>query len=244
MTRILVVLPAYDEEGGLPPLLASLERALRDHDHETIVVDDGSRDGTARVLAEHAPRMKLTVERHARNQGLGPTVRDGLRLAAQRAAPEDVIVVMDADDTHPAGLIPSMVRCIEEGNDVVIASRYRQGAHVAGLSPLRRAMSSGASLLFRATFPIPGVRDYTCGFRAYRAAVIQGAFRSLGDGFVDQQGFQCMVDILIKLQRQGAICRELPLVLRYDRKVGRSKMNVGRTVVRTLGLLARRRLGR
>lgn len=244
MTRVLVVLPAYDEEGGLPPLLENIERALRDVDHEVIVVDDGSRDGTARVLEEHARRMKLTVERHAKNQGLGPTVRDGLRLAAARAAKDDVIVVMDADDTHPPGLIPSMVRCIEEGNDVVIASRYQPGAHVAGLSPARRAMSTGASLLFRATFPIAGVRDYTCGFRAYRAGVIQAAFARLGDAFVDQQGFQCMVDILIKLQRAGAICREVPLVLRYDRKVGRSKMQVGRTVLRTLGLLAQRRIGR
>ena len=57
-------------------------------------------------------------------------------------------------------------------------------------------------------------------------------------------GFQCMVDILIKLRRMDLIFREVPLILRYDLKEGASKMKVARTVGQTLGLIARRRLGR
>ena len=98
--------------------------------------------------------------------------------------------------------------------------------------------------LFQLFFPTRGIRDYTCGYRAYRASVLTEAFRRYGDDFVNQEGFQCMVDILIKLRRMDLIFREVPLILRYDLKGGASKMNVARTVRRTLELMAQRRLGR
>jgi dolichol-phosphate mannosyltransferase len=93
-------------------------------------------------------------------------------------------------------------------------------------------------------FPIHGVRDYTCGFRAYRCRLLREAFRRYGDDFVDRRGFECMVDILLKLHRLGATFAEVPLTLRYDRKGGASKMRVARTVADTLRLMLRRRLGR
>ena len=147
---------------------------------------------------------------------------------------------MDADDTHTPGLILRMVRMIREGHDVVIASRYRPGSRVVGLTWFRKVMSYGASWLFRFLMPIHGVRDFTCGFRAYRADVIQNAIKHYGDKFVDQDGFQCMVDILLKLRRMNLIFGEVPFILRYDYKEGASKMNVGRTVRKTLQLIVKR----
>jgi dolichol-phosphate mannosyltransferase len=244
--KVYVVLPAFNEEENLGPLLESLAQNMPEEGfaYEVIVVDDGSGDGTIRVAEAHAERMPLRIERHEVNQGLGWTIRDGLRAATLACRDHDVVVAMDADNTHPPGLIGSMVRCVREGNDVVIASRFQPGARVLGVPLVRRWLSWGASLLFRMVFPIPNVRDYTCGYRAYRGAVLKAAFQHYGDQFVSESGFQCMVDILLKLQRLGVICREVPLVLRYDLKGGASKMKVGRTILRTLGLLVRRRLGR
>ena len=130
-----------------------------------------------------------------------------------------------------------------EGHDVVIASRYREGSRAVGVPLLRRVMSTGASWLFRTVFPIHGVRDYTCGYRAYRAQVLKDAIARYGDQFFDQDGFQCMVDILLKLSRMHLIFGEVPFILRYDYKEGSSKMNVGKTVRDTLGLMWKRRLG-
>jgi len=151
---------------------------------------------------------------------------------------------MDADNTHSPGLIRAMTRRIHEGADVVIASRFRPGADVAGVPLHRRLLSRWASWLFMAFFPIHGVRDYTCGFRAYRGPVLRDAFERYGEEFIDQDGFQCMVDILLKLRRLDVIFAEVPMILRYDRKSGASKMNVLRTTTGTLWLMARRRLGR
>ncbi len=61
---------------------------------------------------------------HTVNQGLGATIRDGLKLAAENCADNDVIITMDADNTHPPGLVMRMVRQIQEGYDVIIASRF------------------------------------------------------------------------------------------------------------------------
>ena len=246
MGKILVVLPAYNEEEGLGPLLEGIGQAMTDSGfaYEVIVVDDGSADRTSEVARTFAGKMALRIHRHEVNQGLGPSIGDGLRLAAESAAEHDIVVAMDADNTHPPGLIATMVRCVREGNDVVIASRYQPGARVLGVPLFRRFLSWGAGLLFRLAYPLPGVRDYTCGYRAYRGPLLRAAFARFGDAFVSETGFQCMVNILLKLHRLGAICREVPMVLRYDLKKGESKMKVGSTVFKTLGLLARRRLGR
>jgi dolichol-phosphate mannosyltransferase len=116
-------------------------------------------------------------------------------------------------------------------------------SRVVGLSAWRTFLSWAAGVLFRVTFPITGVRDYTCGYRAYEARLLRTAFDRWGDEFIDQPGFSCMVDILLKLSTLKPVAVEVPLLLRYDRKPGKSKMNVGRTITQTLALMVRRRLG-
>ncbi|MFW6108425.1 MAG: glycosyltransferase family 2 protein [bacterium] len=243
-TRLFVVLPAYNEEESLGPLLERIDQAMFEDTlgYEVIVVDDGSADGTFAVAERYADHMPVRVERHQQNQGLGATIRDGLKTAAATCRDDDIVVAMDADNTHTPGLIRSLARLIQEGADVVIASRYQPGARVVGVPWHRRMLSFGASVLMRAVFPIKGVRDYTCGFRAYRGAVLKEAFAQIGDEFVSEEGFQCMVDILLKLRRMHLIFREVPLILRYDLKESASKMDVWHTVTRTLRLIARRRL--
>jgi dolichol-phosphate mannosyltransferase len=135
-----------------------------------------------------------------------------------------------------------MTMLIEEGNDVVIASRFAPGGRSIGVPWTRALLSRGASVLFRVVHPIRGVRDYTCGYRAYRAGLLRQAFARWGRDFISEPGFTCMVDILLKLHRLGAVATEAPLVLRYERKPGKSKMDVKRTTVDALRLLVRRRL--
>jgi dolichol-phosphate mannosyltransferase len=94
----------------------------------------------------------------------------------------------------------------------------------------------------RTVFPIRGVRDFTCGFRAYRASALHAAVSRYGDAFANQEGFQCMVDILLRLRTLDLVFGEVPFLLRYDRKGGESKMNVWRTATQTLRLLVERRM--
>jgi len=241
--KIFFALPAYNEELGLPKLLGAFlqEMDRAGYSMQVVIVDDGSKDRTRDVVNEWSAKLPIVLVLHQQNRGLGETIRDALRRAAELAQPDDIIVTMDADNTHDPALIPDMVRLIQAGKDIVIASRYRQGSSVVGLSPHRQALSYGARILFQAVFPISGVRDYTCGFRAYRAAVLQRAFAHHGDALVTERSFACMAEILLRLSKMGLQFAEVPMVLRYDQKEGASKMKVASTVLRTLRLMARMR---
>ena len=243
--RAIIVLPAFNEEQALPELLERIGEAFADNGmpYEVVIVDDGSSDNTANIAEQMSLQMPVSLVQHSVNQGLGPTLRDGLREALERAGERDIIVTMDADNTHPPGLIDRMVRMIHEGCDVVIASRFESGGCSVGVPIERHFLSLGARLLFTTLFPMRGVRDYTSGYRAYRTSVIRQGFAEHGDDFVSEKGFSCMADVLLKLRKQGALFGEAPLRLRYDRKGGVSKMNVSRTVWLTIKLLFRHRLG-
>jgi dolichol-phosphate mannosyltransferase len=242
---IVVVLPAYNEALCIGDLLNSFCEAIADEGKacRLIVINDGSTDGTGDVVSGFANRIDLELINHPRNMGLAAAIKTGLVHAVETCADSTVIVTMDADNSHPPGLMFSMTRLIQEGNDVVIASRYQRGAKIWGLPRYRRFLSYGAVLLFRAILPMQGVRDYTCGYRAYRAGLLKKAFQEYGEEFISEPGFSCMVDILIKLRRFKPFVKEVPLVLRYDRKKSISKMNVRKTIWQTLSLLIKRRLG-
>ncbi|MBI4215480.1 MAG: glycosyltransferase [Parcubacteria group bacterium] len=240
---VRVVLPAYNEAQSLRILLPDLIKSLTREGKKfrIYVVDDGSSDNTTGQVKKISSN-KVTLIRHVRNLGLSEAINSGLRRALKDSRDDDIIVTMDADNSHLPGLINRMVRLIEEGHDIVISSRFVSGARVRGVPLARRILSFGASILFKLLFPIQGVRDYTCGFRAYRVSLLKLAVEKFGNNFINQKGFSCMVDILLKLREFDPIITEVPMILRYDLKPGKSKMDVGKTLIETLNLIVKRSL--
>jgi dolichol-phosphate mannosyltransferase len=240
-----VLLPAYREAANLPPLLRDLRDTMARWEGAprwtVVVVDDGSGDGTAEA-AESVEGVPVTLLRHEVNRGLGAAMRTGIEHVLARAGDDDLLVAMDADHTHPPESIPGMAALAAAGAPLVIASRYRPGSEIHGLVAWRRALSAVASLVLRAAFPC-GARDYTCGYRLYRVGLLRWGRERYGRHFLNQPGFAVMVDLLLKLRRRARTVREVPLVLRYDRKQGPSKMRVASTTWTTLRLLARRFVG-
>ncbi|HEY3999370.1 MAG TPA: glycosyltransferase, partial [Candidatus Xenobia bacterium] len=179
------------------------------------------------------------------NQGLAATIRTGLTAALQHCEgqPDAVIVTMDADDTHPPEIIETMLKRMRDGADMVIASRYAEGGEVFGLSQLRKVLSGVASIVFRMLAPMPGVRDYTCGYRAYRAGMLQQVWARSSQDLDADSGFACQVQLLLNCSRLRPRIEEVPLTLRYDRKAGASKMRILRTIRLTLKVLIRHLLG-
>ena len=244
--NVTVVLPVFNEEKNLGRLFERLADSLQRDSivYRIIAVDDGSTDGTASVLASYVARFPIHVVRHAQNAGLGAAIRSGLMEAVRLSPPDGAIITMDADESHSPALIMSMMEALDRGFDVVIASRFQKGSRTLGVPFHRTMVSDAASLVFRATFPTRGVLDFTSGYRAYRATALSKTMQLYGDSLFEFEGFQCMVDLLLKLRAAGCTFTEVPLVLRYDLKEGGSKMKVFRTAVRTLHLLLTRKLGR
>jgi dolichol-phosphate mannosyltransferase len=242
---VWIALPAYNEQDALAPLLDAIKAALEPAGipYGVIVVDDGSRDGTGRVASQASFHMPVELVTHKINQGLAAALRTGLNAALDRSGPNDIIVTMDSDNTHPPRLIIDMLAKVGAGSDVVIASRFQPGAEVVGVPASRKLYSDVVRWMFQITFPIRGVRDYTCGYRAYRAESLRQATEKYGDALITETGFSCMADVLLKLRLLPLTMSEVPLELRYDRRGADSKMRVLRTIRQTLLLIFRRRLG-
>ncbi|MCC7162181.1 MAG: glycosyltransferase family 2 protein [Anaerolineae bacterium] len=233
---IYLLLPAYNEQDALEPLMSKIERVMHEMHvpYRVIVVNDGSTDATERILQELGTRYPLDVIKHKYNRGLGETARDGFEFIAEVASPGDIVVRMDCDDTHDPAYIPAMAAKLKEGYEVVTTSRYAEGGGQIGVDLYRRTISRIANLLLKACFPIPGVWEYTCGFRAYRAAVLQDALAIFGNRFIDLKGlgFTGTVEKMVKFKLMGARVAEIPFVLRYDQKLSTSKVV---TSITTLG---------
>lgn len=235
--RIVVTMPAYNEEQDLPGLLVRIENAMKDWaDYEVVVVDDGSTDRTAEIVREAGTRMPATLVQHERNKGLGAAIRTAIRTASTRG---DVVVTLDADNSQDPELIRAMVDRLREGYDVVIASRFQPGAKEVGVPGYRLMLSHVSSAGIRMLARVPGARDYTCGFRVYRSETLLALIDRYGDDFLRENGFACMLELLLNLRRIRARVSEVPLVLRYDLKAGPSKMRVVRTMWRYLVTMTR-----
>jgi dolichol-phosphate mannosyltransferase len=226
--KIFVLLPAFNEERSILGLLSKIHSVLcgAGYDYQIIVTDDGSTDATNRLLREASQSYPLHLITHALNRGLGETSRDNFEAAAKLSADNDIIVRLDCDDTHEPEVIISMIKKVVEGYDVVIASRFVQGGGQKGVSSYRAFISSGANIFMKLFFPIRGVREYSCGYRAYSASIIKNAISTYGNSFIQLRGlgFTCTLEKLVKLHMLGARITEVPFVLRYDQKVGDSKM--------------------
>lgn len=240
--KVLIGLPAYNEETGIAYVLKGIARfrQVSRYNILVLVVNDGSTDQTAQVVESFAREHDYVhLLNHRVNKGLGEAVKTILRYAVENLEDEDILVTMDADNTHSPFLIESMVgSLLSHQLDLVVASRFTRGGCELGLKALRKLYSRGAMCFFKLFFPIKNLNDYSSGFRAYQVRIIkeaQARWREL----ITTNGFDCMAEIAAKFSKMGIKAGEIPLVLNYELKDGESKMKVARTVKGYFSLLVK-----
>jgi dolichol-phosphate mannosyltransferase len=228
---LIIIVLAYNEERNIGTLLENIS-ALGDElgVYRVIVVDDGSRDGTVGIVNSYGKRMPVSVVSHAVNQGVGAAFRTGFSAALAQAHSDDVIVTMEADNTGDLKILSEMVRRARSGDDVVLASCYAKGGQVEGTNFFRKFLSSCANLLLVVMFPIPGVRTYSSFYRAYNSDTLQRAIDAYAGKLIEQAGFVCMAEVLVKMHRLGVRISEVPMILRLGQRQGKSTMRIGRTI--------------
>jgi dolichol-phosphate mannosyltransferase len=238
---IFFVIPAYNEEYNIRSLIMRIATIMNKNYnlYRIIVVNDGSTDGTESTLRDLSKHFPLTVLNCKQNRGLGAALFKGLEKALAFSEANDLIVTMDADETHDPSYVPVMLRVASRGADVVIASRFVRGGAEQGVGLIRKFLSRGASIMLRILFSIPSVKDYTSGYRLFKAHIIKRAFDTYGRSFIEERGFAATPELLIKLYYLGAVMQEVPFVLRYDLKRGKSAINIPVTVARYLRMSMR-----
>ncbi len=220
MNKVSVVVPTYNEKSNLEPLTSQIDAALKGYDYEVLVVDDNSPDGTAEEAGILAARYPLTVIRRQHERGLGSAILRGFKEAKG-----NFIGVIDADLQHPPDVLTGLVKAIEEGADIAVASRYARGGGIEEWPALRKTISRAATLLAR---PLTKVKDPMSGCFMLDRQVVEGkAF--------DARGYKLLLEILVKGNYQAV--KEVPYMFR-SRHSGKSKLG-WREYGRYLSLLLR-----
>lgn len=209
--RVLVIVPAHNEEESLPATLAEVRATAPLAD--LLVVDDGSRDGTSAV----ARAAGVKVVRHPVNLGVGGALQTGFRWAVEHGY--DIAVQLDADGQHdPAFLEPLLAPVIAGRCDVSIGSRFVEASGYR--APLNRRIGM---VLFQAVVKLAigrRITDTTSGFRAYSRPVMQVCQHDFPKDFPD-------APLLIGLARRGFRLDEVPVRMR-ERQAGRSFYTLGK----------------
>ncbi len=242
---LYVVLPCYNEEDNIRKLVEKWkneENQLRKKniDLSLVLVNDGSIDNTLNIANSlGALYHSIEVLSHTTNLGLGEAVNTGINYVISQNN-KGLLCVMDADLTHSPYYVHSMIdKLKEEGLSCVIASRYRRGSKVEGLSLMRKLLSSLARIIYTFTLSIKDVRDYTCGYRLYETKALMDLSKKYNGKIIRERSFACMMELLFKFDKEGFKIGEVPFVLKYQLKGGKSKMRIFKTANRSLMLIGK-----
>jgi len=219
--ELSLVFPAFDEARNLDTLL---DRALTigaslTRDFEIIVVDDGSRDGSAAIVRRRA-RAQPTIRllRHAENRGYGAALRAGLREAQG-----ELVFFSDADLQFD---LAELSLLLDHARDFDVVAGYR---HPRRDPWPRRVLAFGWGSLVRVLFGLP-VRDIDCAFKVFRRHVIEAVpLASLG-AFVN-------TELLVRARSAGFRIHQVPVTHRR-RRYGRQSGAHPRVILRALLELA------
>ncbi|MDQ7780157.1 MAG: glycosyltransferase [Planctomycetota bacterium] len=235
--QIWFLLPAYNEEAGIRDQIARIDRKAADYcwAHHVVVVDDGSSDNTSSVVSACAPERAHAVIRHDRNRGPGAAFDTGFRHIVERGRANDVVITMDADCTQDLSAVSDMIGMLEGGVDVVLGSVYVPGGRFEGIPFFRLLLTTGCNLLYRLIFHVHGVMEYTAFYRGHRLASLAEYYRRSGGTHALASGFVGMTEMLLRMRKLGFRFAEVPMVVRYHEKKGKSKMKVVRNIMSHLG---------
>ncbi len=211
---ITVVIPAFNEENGIETTVSNVRKVLDGAEYdaaEVLVVDDGSSDETR----ERAESAGATVVRHPHNVGYGKALKSGIR-----AAKNDTIVIIDADETYPVNRIPDLVEEYDKGFDMVVGAR--QGYRDSFLkAPFRRLLKWLVE--FTAGRSIP---DVNSGLRVFSKKTIEPYLPTLCNTF----SFTTSLTLAYMMSQNFVAY----VPIRYDKRKGKTKVRIFRDSLRTM----------
>lgn len=240
MKKIMVFLPCYNEELNIVDLIENWNEQekllkLKGYQLDIYGINDCSTDKTKAKINLLTKKYKnVHLIDHETNKGLVGGLNTAIDTFVKLSKKEDFMVLMDGDNTHNPKYIFDMLDKIDEGYDVVIASRYCNNSDVVGVAKNRLFMSDMAGVYYKIMLNVPNVRDYTCGYRIYTNEIINKLVKDFGDSPIKEKSFACMMELLYKLHLSGAKFNEVGFQLRYDNKKGESKMRVLKTMYNSL----------
>src|SRR6185369_15627846 len=230
MAEKIVVIPTYNEKENISAILLSIFDLQQEF--HVIVIDDGSPDGTARIVKDLQLKFpgQLFIEERRGKQGLGTAYIHGFKWAVDRGY--QYIFEMDADFSHNPNDLPRLYdACKNGGADVAIGSRYVKGGGVVNWPSDRRALSKGGSMYTRMITWMP-IKDPTAGFVCYKKEVLE----TINLDEIVFIGYAFQIEMKFAAWKLHFKIKEVPIIFQ-DRTIGTSKMNKGIVKEGILGVL-------
>jgi len=215
----LVIIPTYNEKENIEKIVRKVFSLTGDFN--LLIVDDGSPDGTQKIVKSLMPEFpeRLFIEERAGKQGLGTAYIHGFKWSLERHY--DYIFEMDADFSHnPDDLLKLRQACVD-GADAAIGSRYINGVNVVNWPMSRVLMSYFASVYVRFITGI-NIQDSTAGFMCYKSKVLQ----TIQLNKIKFVGYAFQIEMKYTSIKHGFNLVEVPIIF-TDRTVGTSKMSTG-----------------
>lgn len=216
LNLLSVVIPAHNEEEALPATVEHLHLELRLNQiqHEIVVVDDGSTDGTWEVLQEIQQRIhELRPLQNTGQHGFGRAISFGLNNVKG-----DAVVIMMADEADDVRDVVRYWQVLNDGWDCVFGSRFIKGGGVIDYPRVKLLINRLANFFIRLLFGIP-LNDTTNAFKAYRRTVIQGCAPLISPHF------NLTVEIPLKAIVRGYSWTVVPITWR-NRRYGVAKLKI------------------
>jgi exopolysaccharide biosynthesis polyprenyl glycosylphosphotransferase len=206
--RVAVVLRSLERAEDPEALLWGIHRSLCEYDYRILVVDDGTGDRTDGIVRNISSRVPIRIV-SCRGASDCQHVLRAVLFEVRGLA--DVVVTLNAAEPHDPTRIPLLIEAVACGPDVVVASRFTASNRIYGVSRRRALQYRAAAAVFRRRTGIRGVRDYTCGFRAYRRDLVeQLCIQAERKRFVSGTGQEADVELLVRAGAAGASLAELP----------------------------------
>lgn len=233
---IYVLVPFYNEEDNLSKLISSLHDFFVDIDVHYVFSDDGSIDKSIEILNSLLKNDNFVIISDGKNYGPGHAFDVGFNwILGHSNDDKDTVVTIEADSTSDLGILKTMITLSQLGYDLVIASVYAQGGGFSKTSFFRKVISSIANLMFRFVFDLK-VLTLSSFYRVYNVSILRSIKSKYGN-IIEEHGFICMLEILLKSVKVNAKIVEIPMMLKSDNRVGKSNLKVFKTTISYLKFL-------
>ncbi len=233
--KVYFIIPVYNESPNIPQLSVNLTQVLPHHEKYYIFVDDASSDDSIDKIREFFQRQNYEIIKKEKNYGPGHSFDIGFERVLTLAHDDDVIVTMEADNTSDIRILHKMIEISKLDFDLVLASVYAQGGGFSKTTWWRKILSFFANLVFRMFFNIK-VLTLSSFYRVYKVDLIKRIKEKYGK-IIKENGFTCMLELLIKAINVNATLIEVPMVLASNNRIGKSKMKIFKTSVSYFRLL-------
>jgi dolichol-phosphate mannosyltransferase len=231
-----ILVPFYNEAENIPQFIKQVAEVLGELNFQFVCVNDGSTDNTFEVLSSLLPSYSLHIIHYEHNKGPGVAFQRGFEWILKEGNDNDRIITLEGDNTADLSTLKELIKASEQA-DLVLASVYALGGGFRKTNAWRLMISRIANALTRKVLRI-NQQTLTSFYRVWKFELINKMNQKYTP-LIEESGFICQVELLVKATRCKARIVEIPTILYSERRKGKSKMKILKTGIQHFLFLLR-----